>query len=92
MARTGSLLFYDVLEPNQTEPDETQASQQDSTIETPNRVATITVIGLFALSPILVIFAKPITAYTESVAEQQFDSQRYVESVLSKQPVTAVEE
>lgn len=89
MARTGSLLFYDVLEPSQTEP---ESNQQDSSGEAPNLVATITVIGLFALSPILVIMAKPITAYTESVAKQQFDSQRYVESVLSKQPVTAEEE
>lgn len=78
-----------MLEPKQPEPD---SNEQEPSGEVPNPIATVTVIGLFVLSPILVIFANPITAYTESVAEQQFNSQRYIESVLSKQPVTAEEE
>lgn len=89
MARTGSLLFYDILEPskNESSPLEKAASG-----DAPNPLATIAVIGLFAISPVLVIFAQPITAFTESAAKQQFDSQRYVDSVLSKQPVNAEEE
>lgn len=87
MARTGSLLFYDVLEPDKID---TQSNGNGLSKEAfPNRTSTIAVIGLFALSPLLVIFAKPITAYTESVANQQLDSKRYIESVLSKQPVKA---
>jgi multicomponent K+:H+ antiporter subunit D len=89
MARTGSLLFYKVLD-----SDETHNPPEDNDVsrESPNRISTITVIGLFALSPILVIFAQPITAFTESVAKQQFDSQGYIQSVLSKQPVKAEKE
>ncbi len=53
--------------------------------EAVNRLAIIAVIGLFMASPILVLFAHPITAFTESVAKQQFDSKSYVDAVLSKQ-------
>ncbi len=84
MARTGSLLFYDVLHENDVDA---QSNENDLPIESPNRVSTITVISLFALSTLLVVFAKPVTAFTESIAEQQFDSKRYIESVLSKQPI-----
>jgi len=89
MARTGSLLFYDVLPGNGTD---TNSNGNDISSELPNRVATIVVISLFALSPLLVLFAQPITAFTESVAKQQFDSKHYIESVLSKQPVEAGKE
>jgi multicomponent K+:H+ antiporter subunit D len=83
MARSGSRLFYNVLD-----GDETQTQANDVTRESPNRISMMAVIGLFALSPILVIFAQPITAYTQAVAKQQFDSKAYIQSVLSKQPVT----
>lgn len=86
MARTGSLLFYDVLDANETNA---QSNEKYLPNESPNRVSLMAVIGLFALSPILVIFAQPITAYTESIAKQQYDSKGYVESVLKKQPVKA---
>jgi len=89
MARTGSLLFYDVLPGNGTD---TNSNGNDISSELPNRIATIVVISLFALSPLLVLFAQPITAFTESVAKQQFDSKHYIESVLSKQPVEAGKE
>lgn len=89
MARTGSLLFYDVLPDNEAD---TGLNDDELSSESPNRVSTIVVISLFALSPLLVLFAQPITAYTESIARQQFDSKLYIESVLTKQPVEAGKE
>lgn len=82
MARSGSILFYNVLE---SKPDNQQASEEP--LSTPKRTSIITVIGLFAVSPLLVVFAHKITAYTESVAQQQFDTKQYIESVLSEQPI-----
>lgn len=84
LVRTGSLLFY------QATPDSSaQGKSMDGTNGgTPNRVANIAVIGLLMASPLLVIFAGSITAFTESVAKQQFDSKGYIEAVLSKQAVS----
>ncbi len=45
------------------------------------------VIALFAISPILVIFAQPITAFTAATAKQQLNSQAYIEAVLSQEIV-----
>lgn len=84
MARTGSVLFYEVLESTEKRA---QFIAYDVAGRSSNRLAIATVIGLFALSPVMVIFAQPITAFTASVAKQQFDSQRYIQSVLSKQPL-----
>jgi multicomponent K+:H+ antiporter subunit D len=86
MVRTGSLLFYNVLPASETDAN---LNDNGAANEIPNRVSTIAVISLFAISPLLVLFAQPITAFTESAAKQQFDSKRYIESVLSKQPVEA---
>lgn len=71
MARAGSLLFY------RTQPVDVLPG------EPLNCTAFSAVIGLLAVSPILVIFANPITAYTELVAIQLFDNATYIEAVLS---------
>jgi multicomponent K+:H+ antiporter subunit D len=84
LARTGSLLFYNVLPADETEP---ESKDNDAVNEIPNRISIIAIIGLFALSPLLVLFAQPITAFTEAAAKQQMDSKSYIESVLSKQAV-----
>ncbi len=89
MARTGSLLFYDVLPANETE---SKSADHDVSSVAPNRISTIAVIGLFAISPLLVLFAQPITAFTESAAKQQLDSKSYIESVLSKQAIESGKE
>ncbi len=117
MARSGSLLFYQVM-PNRkmnNQPDGVPATSMQtastqiksaSGINTvsgntdtstmgesqisplKNRLSRITVIALFIASPLLVLFAGPITAFTESAAKQQFDSKSYIEAVLSQQPVS----
>lgn len=71
MARAGSLLFY-------------RTQSVDVLPGEPlNLAALSSVIGLLSISPILVIFANPITAYTELVSIQVFDNATYIEAVLS---------
>ncbi len=89
MARTGSLLFYNVLPADEAEP---KSKDNGAVNEISNRISIIAIIGLFALSPLLVLFAQPITAFTEAAAKQQMDSKSYIESVLSKQAVEAGKE
>lgn len=79
MARAGSLLFY------RTQPVEVLPG------EPLNRASFSAVIGLLAISPILVIFANPITAYTEMVSTQVFDNATYIEAVLSTPATQRVE-
>jgi multicomponent K+:H+ antiporter subunit D len=71
MARSGSLLFY-----------RTQPSEQ-APGERLNKSALVAVIALFATAPIMIIFAHPITAYTDLVAAQVFDASSYIDAVLS---------
>lgn len=76
MARAGSLLFY--------------RTQSVAVLpgEPLNRSAYVAIAGLFMFSPILVLFANPITAFTDMAALQQFDSATYIEAVLSTAAVT----
>lgn len=76
MARAGSLLFY------RTQPSNVLPG------EALNRPAFVAVIALFSVSVLLVIFANPITAYTDVIALQQFNSQTYIEAVLNTAAVT----
>jgi multicomponent K+:H+ antiporter subunit D len=71
MARSGSLLFY--------------RTQSVAVLpgEPLNTSAFVAVAGLLIISPVLVIFANPITAFTDMAALQQFDSATYIEAVLS---------
>lgn len=97
MARTGSLLFYQVLPASESADGRLENSRADTvnranarvavSAEPGNRLATIAVIALFMVSPMLVLFANPVTVFTESMAQQQFDNKSYIEAVLSKQAV-----
>lgn len=78
MARAGSLLFY------RTEPVDVLPGERL------NRAAFVSVIGLLSASPLLVIFAHPITAYTEAISAQLFDSATYIEAVLSTPAIERV--
>lgn len=79
MARAGSLLFY-------------RTQSVDVLPGEPLNVAALgAVIGLLAISPILVIFANPVTAYTELVSIQIFDNATYIEAVLSTPATQRVE-
>ncbi len=80
MARTGSLIFYKTL------PDESVSALTHS--EPLNHKALIAVFGLLLASPILVVFAQPIIAFTEATANQIFNSSAYIDAVLSTPAVT----
>ncbi len=81
MARSGSFLFYRTLPEN-----------AELTATTPgeplNRMAFVAVITLFFAGPVLVLFAQPITEFTESAGNQLFNSTAYIEAVLSTPAVT----
>ena len=76
VARTGSLLFYSMekLQPKDAPP-------------ALNHPAFAAIIGLLLISPLLVAFAKPLSAVTEQTAMQLYDSQGYADAVLSARPV-----
>lgn len=76
MARSGSLLFY-----------RTQMSPIQ-TGESLNKPALMAVIGLLSVAIILVLFANPITDYTQQIAQQQFNSSNYIDAVLSTTAIT----
>ncbi len=76
MARTGSTIFYRTL-PENPSPVAGRAG------ESLNRSAFMAVIGLFLVSPVLVICAQPVTAFTVSTANQLLDGTAYIEAVLS---------
>ncbi len=87
MARTGSLLFYETIPDNERDNVYKDKRYQNTHGDPLNRKALLAAISLFIASPTLVLFAKPITDFTESVAKQQFASKAYVEAVLSQQPI-----
>lgn len=76
IARTGSLLFYNIETPlpNATPPEL-------------NRLAFSAIVGLLLISPLLVAFAKPLSAVTEQTAMQLYDSKGYANAVLGARPV-----
>ena len=76
VARTGSLLFYSVENP-----------QQDSPPPALNRAAFAAIVGLLLTSPLLVAFAKPLSAVTAQAAVQLYDAESYANAVLSARPV-----
>jgi len=71
VARSGSLMFYNTKEVGEIPGEKL------------NAYALLAVIGLFMTGPILVIFANPITAFTELVAQQQFNNQAYIDAILN---------
>lgn len=80
MARSGSLLFYNVL------PKETCHTVDGKEVcETPKTMplnGTASVLGLLSAAIILVVFANPFHQFTDSVANQIFDSRTYQQQVL----------
>jgi multicomponent K+:H+ antiporter subunit D len=94
MARTGSVLFYNVLTNDNADAEQLNGlngnlAEQNVSSVSPGRVSTIAIICLFAMSPLLVLLAQPITAFTESAAKQQMDNKGYIDAVLSKQAVVS---
>jgi len=83
MARTGSLLFYQLI-PESGADNKLNDNARGMPI---NPLANIAIIGLFIASPLLVLFAQPITAFTESAARQQFDNKSYIQAVMSQPAV-----
>ncbi|WP_456377970.1 monovalent cation/H+ antiporter subunit D [Thiolapillus sp.] len=85
MARSGSFLFY------RTSPEKAELAAAASG-EPLNRLAFVAVIALFFAAPVLVLFAQPITEFTESAGKQLFNSSAYIEAVLSTPAVTEMTE
>jgi len=78
MARSGSVLFYRI-QPN-----------TESTGEPLNKLAYLAVLLLFSASVVLVVFAQPITSMTDAIAQQLFNSNHYIDSVLNTPAVGKV--
>jgi multicomponent K+:H+ antiporter subunit D len=78
MARSGSMLFY------QTQ----QTTKSDG--RALNKKALIVMLLLLSTSPLLVIFAHPVSNFTAAVAEQLLNTDAYIQAVLN-QPVTSGE-
>lgn len=76
VARSGSLLFYN------TQPHLPRSSAPF------NRNAFMAVLLLLSVSPILVIFADPITAVTDAIALQIYQPMQYIETVLNTPAVS----
>ncbi len=91
MARSGSLLFYQLIPGNEINHSVNgkvhTTADINATGEPLNHISMLAVIALFLASPILVIFAQPITAFTESAATQQYDNKGYIEAVMSTRPI-----
>ncbi len=79
MARSGSLLFYNT---------QTVTTETTQTGEPLNKSALMSVVGLLSAAVILVVFANPITDYTQQIAQQQFNSSNYIQAVLSATAIT----
>jgi len=102
MARTGSLLFYQVIPDTEVHnkanttgginSGDINVGGESLNRQSFTRVPNVAVMALFMASPLLVLFAGPITAFTESAAKQQFDSKGYIEAVLSKKAVSVSKE
>ncbi len=82
LARTGSLIFYRTTPARPAPPGEGAAG------EPLNRAAFAALSGLFLASPLLVLLAHPVTAFTQATALQLADVPAYIEAVLSTPAVT----
>jgi len=85
MARSGSLLFYNVL------PEETCHTVDGKQVcETPKDLSLkggASVIGLLSVAIILVVFAKPFHEFTTSVSTELFNHNVYQQQVLDVKPI-----
>lgn len=75
VAKSGSQLFY-----------QTQVHQKPEG-ESFNQYAFLSVILLLGISPLLVIFANPIMAFTDSTTLQLLDKIQYIDTVLNTLPI-----
>ena len=74
VVRSGSLLFYSVQK---------EEGQKTSPL---NKSAFVAVFLLMLVSPLMVMFAKPLTDMTTQIAGQLFNGQAYIDAVLSTVP------
>lgn len=85
MARSGSLLFYNVL------PKENCHTVDGKEVcDVPEKLplkGKASVIGLLSVAIILVVFAKPFHEFTGSAANQLFDRSLYQQQVLEVKPI-----
>jgi multicomponent K+:H+ antiporter subunit D len=71
LARTGSNIFYDT-------------KQEDETLSFSLKNSTLySVVFLFAFIPLLVVFANPITEFTSSIGTELSNTTNYIESTLN---------
>lgn len=74
VCRSGSLMFYSVKK---------DKSEQPSPL---NKSAFVTVIMLMLVSPLMVVFAKPLNGMSAEIAAQLYDHQAYIDAVLTTLP------
>jgi len=74
VCRSGSLMFYSVQK---------EESQKAPPL---NKSAFISVVLLMLVSPLMVLFAKPLTDMSRQVAAQLYDEQAYISAVLGTVP------
>ena len=80
MARSGSLLFYNVLLEEKSHS--IDGKEEFETVKSLELKGAASVVGLLSAAIILVVFAKPIHEFTDSVAKQIFDNYTYQNQVL----------
>ncbi|QKI88071.1 monovalent cation/H+ antiporter subunit D [Thiomicrorhabdus xiamenensis] len=84
LARSGSLLFYNILPQEESHaPDNTQQNNTGKI----NMQGCGSIIGLLSVGAILVLFAQPIYNVTDSIAQQLNQPQIYLQNVLQFTPV-----
>ncbi|MDO8827196.1 monovalent cation/H+ antiporter subunit D [Methylophaga sp.] len=74
VCRSGSLMFYSVKK---------DKSEQASPL---NKSAFVAVIMLMLVSPLMVVFAKPLNDMSAQIAAQLYDHQAYIDAVLTTLP------
>ena len=79
LARSGSMLFYRTIDSQEMEGDPI------------NKRALVAVLGLLAISPLMVLFAHPVGQFTEAMATQLFETAGYINAVLTTPTVGGAE-
>ena len=85
MARSGSLLFYNVLLEEKSHS--IDGKEEFETVKSLELKGAASVVGLLSAAIILVVFAKSIHEFTDSVAKQIFDNYTYQNQVLGDNTV-----
>lgn len=74
MVKAGSVLFY-----------KTQASPEFALDEDHSKPGLVAIVGLLAAAALLVVFANPVTSFTDQAAAEIFQLDAYIEAVLQTQ-------